>query len=108
MQAMGVTTVAPRASAPVRKTRLRNRSTIEEETKNTHTYQDVRQDLQGVDRRGICEDILVGGYVQTFVDFFYLTHRPGPPQGEPYAPRLITSGCHHVLLAKIFQKDRSI
>lgn len=39
------------------------------------------EELQGVDRRGICEEILAGGHVQTFVDFFYLTHRPVPVRG---------------------------
>ena len=33
-----------------------------------------------VDKQSICVDILAGGYVQSFVDFFYLTHRPDPAQ----------------------------
>lgn len=33
-----------------------------------------------VDKQSICVDILAGGYVQSFVDFFYLTHRPDPIQ----------------------------
>jgi hypothetical protein len=32
----------------------------------------------GLTKRGLCESILVGGSVQSFVDFFYLTHRPDP------------------------------
>ena len=34
------------------------------------------------DRRRLCEEILADGYVQSFVDFFYLTHRPDP-NAEP-------------------------
>ena len=30
------------------------------------------------DRRQLCEGMLRGGFVQSFVDFFYLTHRPDP------------------------------
>eukprot|EP00750_Incisomonas_marina_P001330 INCI11115.1.p1 GENE.INCI11115.1~~INCI11115.1.p1 ORF type:complete len:451 (-),score=78.34 INCI11115.1:41-1393(-) len=33
-----------------------------------------------VDKQSICVDILAAGYVQSFVDFFYLTHRPDPAQ----------------------------
>ncbi|CAM9815416.1 unnamed protein product, partial [Pylaiella littoralis] len=103
MQAVGVTTVPARASAPQRKSRLRNRSvskgsnpgTAEQglgaggrltgggstsHSNGSNRQQIMDQDLEGVDRRAICEDILMGGHVQTFVDFFYLTHRPGPAQ----------------------------
>jgi len=31
-----------------------------------------------ITKRQSCEDILTSGYVQSFVDFFYLTHRPDP------------------------------
>ena len=30
------------------------------------------------DRRKLCEEILRDGFVQSYVDFFYLTHRPDP------------------------------
>ena len=33
---------------------------------------------EGVDRRRLCEAILQDGFVQSYVDFFYLTHRPDP------------------------------
>lgn len=103
MQAVGVTTVPARVSAPQRKSRLRNRSTANTAPPGTAEQQDsasasarltggssshnnqqqlTEQDLEGVDRRRICEDVLAAGHVQTFVDFFYLTHRPGPAQGE--------------------------
>ena len=29
-------------------------------------------------KRQSCEEILTSGYVQSFVDFFYLSHRPDP------------------------------
>jgi hypothetical protein len=37
-----------------------------------------------VDKQSICVEILAAGFVQSFVDFFYLTHRPDPVQ-EAYA-----------------------
>lgn len=83
MQAVGVTTVPPRASAPPRKSRLRNRfATAEDDSRRLSIIHAAEENPQGVDRRSICEEILAGGHVQTFVDFFYLTHRPGPAQGE--------------------------
>lgn len=85
MQAEGVTNIVPRASIPARKTRLRNHSpAIEEDPELSSSNEGALESLRGVDRRGICEDILVGGHVQTFVDFFYLTHRAGPLHGEPF------------------------
>ncbi|CAM9378526.1 unnamed protein product [Ectocarpus sp. 13 AM-2016] len=108
MQAVGVTTVPARTSGPQRKSRLRNRSAAatagdtgtsagsqgsaaagarlaggsitSSSSSRNHQDQISEQDLDGVDRRAICEDILTGGHVQTFVDFFYLTHRPAPVQ----------------------------
>ncbi|CAN0369722.1 unnamed protein product, partial [Ectocarpus sp. 8 AP-2014] len=108
MQAVGVTTVPARTSGPQRKSRLRNRSAAvsagdtgtsggsqgsavagtrlaggsitSNRSSRNHQDQISEQDLEGVDRRAICEDILTGGHVQTFVDFFYLTHRPAPVQ----------------------------
>jgi len=37
-------------------------------------------EIQLVDKQSMCVDILAGGFVQSFVDFFYLTHRPDPAQ----------------------------
>jgi len=31
-----------------------------------------------IDKRTVCVEILSSGFVQSFVDFFYLTHRPNP------------------------------
>lgn len=115
MQAVGVTTVPARTSGPQRKSRLRNRSatatagdtgtsagsqgsaaagtrlaggsTTSNRSSRSHQDQISEQDLEGVDRRAICEDILTGGHVQTFVDFFYLTHRPAPAQGRTAVKR---------------------
>ncbi len=30
------------------------------------------------EKQALCQEILVAGYVQSFVDFFYLMHRPDP------------------------------
>lgn len=102
MQAVGVTTVPARTSAPPRKSKLllRRRALAEEGNASSsggkgRSNQAAEQDLEGVDRRGICEDILAGGHVQTFVDFFYLTHRPSPVQGEKRAPKCCTNDGLH-------------
>ena len=34
------------------------------------------------DKQSLCIDILTSGFVQSFVDFFYLTHRPEGKGGE--------------------------
>lgn len=81
-----------RASAPPRKSRLlRKRFAPDDGDLNggggrMSNNQTAEEDLQGVDKRAICEQILARGHVQTFVDFFYLTHRPRPAQGEPPPP----------------------
>lgn len=36
------------------------------------------RDESSTDRRQLCEAMIQSGYVQSFVDFFYLTHRPDP------------------------------
>ncbi len=35
-----------------------------------------------MDKQSLCIDVLVKGYCQTYVDFFYLTHRPEPSGSE--------------------------
>ena len=43
----------------------------------------LQRDYQDpISKRAACESILQAGYVQSFVDFFYLTHRPDPKSGE--------------------------
>ena len=34
------------------------------------------------DKRQLCVDVLLDGYVQAYVDLFYLTHRPDPNPGS--------------------------
>lgn len=49
----------------------------------------------GPTKESECLDILCGGYVQSFVDFFYLTHRPDPnpgPGAESAPPEIHVSG----------------
>ena len=38
----------------------------------------VPEEVEQLTKRQSCEEILTSGYVQSFVDFFYLTHRPDP------------------------------
>lgn len=50
---------------------------------------------EGPTKESECLDILCGGYVQSFVDFFYLTHRPDPNPGvnaEGAAPEIQVPG----------------
>ena len=35
-----------------------------------------------MDKQSLCIDVLVNGYCQAYVDFFYLTHRPEPTGPE--------------------------
>lgn len=46
------------------------------------------------DKQSFCVDILMHGYVQSFVDFFYLTHRPDPVAGA--WPLFAVAACLHV------------
>ena len=45
------------------------------------------------DRAGLCQDILAAGYVQAYVDFFYLTHKAAPASvcSEEEAPEAAVS-----------------
>jgi hypothetical protein len=60
--------LAPISNNPARKSRLRTRPV-------GPVAGIVAPDLD-LDRRRFCEDILTDGFVNSFVDFFYLTHRP--------------------------------
>lgn len=42
-----------------------------------------QQKIKVIDKRSLCVETLADGYVQSFVDFFYLTHRPDPTP-DPY------------------------
>ncbi|CAM9708571.1 unnamed protein product, partial [Phaeothamnion confervicola] len=67
--------VAARSTLPVRRVRLLNRPCDESDTSSSNQLND--QQLDGLDRQTLCEQILSEGFIQAFVDFFYLTHRPG-------------------------------
>ncbi|KAG5186625.1 hypothetical protein JKP88DRAFT_260388 [Tribonema minus] len=71
MQAVATGAIAARPAMPPRKAKLRNKAM----RGSAHAQ-------QRLDRRSLCEAILVGGHVQSFIDFFYLTHRPAPVQDE--------------------------
>lgn len=40
-------------------------------------------ETQIVDKQTVCVDILTNGFVQSFIDFFYLTHRPSSKERTP-------------------------
>ena len=65
------------SSKPLRKTRIQpanlRRASQDEQQKTT-----TGGAPKPPDRRQLCEGMLRGGFVQSFVDFFYLTHRPDP------------------------------
>jgi hypothetical protein len=76
--------MAPVSAAPARKSRMRGRSKALPSLQGSQKSGDAGLPPapgsfeEGVDRRRLSEDILCEGYVQSFVDFFYLTHRPEP------------------------------
>ena len=39
-----------------------------------------------LDKNALCVEILMEGFVQSYVDFFYLTHRPDPNPGRTPLP----------------------
>lgn len=89
MQAEGVTTVPARTSGPPRRSKLRGRfaAAADEDSLRQSSNQRVDEaelcaDNGVLDRKSICEQVIMGGHVQTFVDFFYLTHRPRSPAAE--------------------------
>lgn len=75
--------IAPVSNLPTKKSRLKSR------TGNTGATPVVPLEKVAIDRRRLCEDILGDGFVQSFVDFFYLTHRPEPNLDK--APTILTS-----------------
>ena len=77
--------VAPVSAAPPRKSRMRGRVKPLPNLQGSGAGSDAGLPPapggsfeETVDRRRLSEDILCEGYVQSFVDFFYLTHRPEP------------------------------
>lgn len=46
-----------------------------------------------LDRRQLCEEMIQSGFVQSFVDFFYLTHRPDPSVMEQRLSVIDYKGC---------------
>lgn len=46
-----------------------------------------------LDRRQLCEEMIQSGFVQSFVDFFYLTHRPDPSAMEQQLSVMDYKGC---------------
>ena len=63
--------------APSRRRRAQPKPTLDAVPASTES---VPQD-EPKDRKSIAIDILVQGYVLSYVDFFYLTHRPDPNPG---------------------------
>ena len=59
----------------------RGRNLTEEEGKLADFAEDA------VHKQGLCVEILAGGFVQSYVDFFYLMHRPDP-NPDPNRPEL--------------------
>jgi tetratricopeptide (TPR) repeat protein len=67
--------VIAKSSLPPRKTPLKNR---QQQLDQTDPAADEEYDGIALDKNTLCVDILMEGFVQSYVDFFYLTHRPEP------------------------------
>lgn len=91
------------SNIPPRKSRLRGRVTNAEPGSRTEG-RDVAPETSDIDRRSLCEDILREGCVQSFVDFFYLTHRLDPNQdattSASSAPREVSVSPHEMLYVR--------
>jgi tetratricopeptide (TPR) repeat protein len=71
---MDSTIIASKKSAPTKKTPMKFRPEPE-------APPDREQELDNqaaLDKNALCVEILMEGFVQSYVDFFYLTHRPDP------------------------------
>lgn len=84
---MDLSPVQPTSSGPARKSRLRNRKATTRAlgpggpaAAGSSGEGGEGPDITETDRRRLCEETLTEGYVQSFVDFFYLTHRPDPQE----------------------------
>lgn len=64
-----------KSSLPV-KIKSNNSEYIENENEEKFEYKPI--DLSLANKQKLCLEILTEGYVQAYVDFFYLTHRPDP------------------------------
>ena len=67
--------VAACSSKPEKPTRMKRKQRA---LRNTGPSSNAKEDLP--DRRRLCEEMLQSGFVQSYVDFFYLTHRPDPEE----------------------------
>ena len=67
--------IQPKRMGPARKTPLKMR---EAPLAAADAVAAVAPTEEVLDRHQLCVEILVEGFVQSYVDFFYLTHRPDP------------------------------
>ena len=63
------------SSKPEKPTKVRNPRQVHPTTTTTTIPEKEERQM---DRRQLCEEMIQAGHVQSFVDFFYLTHRPDP------------------------------
>jgi hypothetical protein len=69
-----VEAVAACSSKPSKPTRMKRKQRALRNTGPVTSKADLP------DRRRLCEEMLQSGFVQSYVDFFYLTHRPDPEE----------------------------
>lgn len=95
---------APVSNIPARKSRLRGRNvnpappgtkleplpttSNNNITKISTSAAMIPFEAEPTDRRVFCEELLTDGLVQSFVDFFYLTHRPDPQHAVAHGNNL--------------------
>lgn len=81
MQVVASGVIQARPTVPPKMSKIRTRvQQVQQENSVESSNQTADRKNEDLDRRAQCESILTAGYVQAYIDFFYLTHRPGPIQ----------------------------
>ncbi|CAM9897499.1 unnamed protein product [Chrysoparadoxa australica] len=107
MQPIAMGAVTARTTRPFRKTKLRNRAPSNQEDCGEGQKGAVLEELERMDRRSLSEGSLRDGFVQTFVDFFYLMHRPAPVQ-ESLMPGQVAPEIHVPPREMVFIRDNLV
>jgi hypothetical protein len=77
--------IAPSPNVPTKKMPMKFRMEPEAPVEDEEEFAEEQQSL---DKNALCVEILMEGFVQSYVDFFYLTHRPDPNPGESISTAL--------------------
>jgi hypothetical protein len=83
--------IAPSPNVPTKKMPMKFRMEPDAPLEDEEEFVEEQQSL---DKNALCVEILMEGFVQSYVDFFYLTHRPDPNPGEP-TTSIVLANCQN-------------